>query len=232
MNVLIVAAHQDDEVLGAGATINKIIRNGGKVAVYSLSQGSPTREDGLEQKQRESLNSFGKIAIYTGNLTAMKFQECDRYTEVRKIESVIEQERPDTIITHFPKDLHNDHRITAEFVMEAAKLPQRGGQYDGPLPTLLFMEVLTSTEWNAERTFSPTYFEEVSKEDLENKVNALKVYREVLRKTPHPRNRETIEALARYRGAQAGVRYAEAFELAMEVNRLGLFHRDRKLQTA
>lgn len=220
MNALIVTAHQDDEVLGAGATISRIMRTGGEVAVYSLSSKSPTREKGLVLKQHESLSIFGRMPIFTGDLTAMQFQLCDRYEEVKGIESVIKRQRPDIIITHFPGDLHNDHRITAELVTEAARLPQRATGYQGPIPKLLFMEVLTSTEWTAGKAFSPTFFEEVSEEDLRKKADALKAYKDVLREIPHPRNRETIEALARYRGAQAGVRYAEAFEIAVEVNSL------------
>ena len=43
MNVLIVAAHPDDEILGAGGTIVRHVQNGDKVFVCILSEGATAR---------------------------------------------------------------------------------------------------------------------------------------------------------------------------------------------
>ena len=48
MRYLIVAAHPDDEVLGAGAMMHKAAGNGDEVYVCLLSHWSPTRDDNLE----------------------------------------------------------------------------------------------------------------------------------------------------------------------------------------
>ena len=47
---------------------------------------------------------------------------------------------------------------------------------------------------------------------VDAKVNALSMYRGVMRPYPHPRLAEFIEGLAAYRGGQWGLMYAEAFE--------------------
>ena len=219
MNTLIIVAHPDDEVLGAGATIRKLASQGQRVAVYTLSPHCVTREpDLLEKQQRGGQLTLGIAAYYSSDIETMKFHICDRYKEVQKIEKVIEKERPDTIITHFPGDLHNDHKITTGLVHEAIRLPQRQLGYGGPTPRLLYMEVPTSTDWSLAAPFSPNHFEEITFDDITAKSEALSMYDYVLRKPPHPRNLDTFKAAARYRGAQAGVLYAEAFMVALEVN--------------
>ena len=47
---------------------------------------------------------------------------------------------------------------------------------------------------------------------MEAKLEALAEYQGVMRPYPHPRSPEAIRGLAAYRGSQAGLVYAEAFE--------------------
>lgn len=217
MKILLIVAHPDDEILGAGATIKKMVDRGDGVAVLTLGMSSATRELELREKQAESLSVVGVSARYYGTLEAMKFRYCDRHETVKLIESAIEAEQPDWIITHHPDDLHDDHKTTSWLAQEAARLPHRCIGYKHPVERVLFMEVATATDWSTRSTFRPNLYVSVSVEQLRKKAVALSVYDGVLRRPPHPRNEDTIAALARYRGAQAGLLYAEAFEIAQEV---------------
>ena len=79
------------------------------------------------------------------------------------------------------------------------------------------MEVPAATDWSvnrAMRPFTPNTYIEVGKEGIQRKIDALSQYRGVMRPYPHPRSDEALLGLAAYRGAQAGVKYAEAFECA------------------
>ena len=83
------------------------------------------------------------------------------------------------------------------------------------LEELYFMEVPSSTEWNFpghNSNFEANTFVELDQADLRAKIASVEAYRNVMRPTPHPRSRENITALARYRGSQAGYVYAEAFQ--------------------
>ena len=83
------------------------------------------------------------------------------------------------------------------------------------LKEFLYLEVPSSTEWSFDSSanrFTPNYFVEIGKEGVELKLKALAAYKGVMRPYPHPRSREAIEGLAAYRGSQAGMNYAEAFE--------------------
>lgn len=214
MNILFVVAHPDDEALGGGAFIFKRSCQGDEVSVLTLSAHSPTRPDSLKKEQAESHAIMGVARTYNANYETMKFGTYDRYEMVRGIEDVIKETEPDIIVTHNPYDVHNDHKITSALVREAARLPQRGTGYSKPLTALLYMEVLSSTEWSYENGFAPNAFFPVSEEALKKKAQAIDCYQQVIRPSPHPRNGETIKSLARYRGCQCGAEYAEAFMCA------------------
>ena len=137
---------------------------------------------------------------------------------VQFVESCIEDFKVDVIITHHPSDTNNDHVVTSYAVQAASRLFQRKEGIP-VLKELLFMEVLSSTEWSfdaKDKRFAPNYFVEIGKEGVDIKIKALKAYKGVMRPYPHPRSEKTIEALATFRGSQSGCNYAEAFEIAFK----------------
>src|SRR5699024_7686429 len=120
----------------------------------------------------------------------------------------------EVVITHHPSDLNNDHLHTSLACQAAARLFQRRSDV-APLKELLFMEIPSSTEWGFNKSmnqFSPNTFIEVGEESVDKKLEALAEYRGVMRDYPHPRSNEAIKGWAAYRGGQAGMFYAEAFE--------------------
>ena len=77
------------------------------------------------------------------------------------------------------------------------------------------MEILSSTDWAFEGSsvrFNANTYVEIGEEHLSRKARALRTYRRVMRDYPHPRSEEVLRGLAAYRGGQAGVKYAEAFQ--------------------
>jgi hypothetical protein len=70
-------------------------------------------------------------------------------------------------------------------------------------------------------SFSPDTFFEIGETCLEQKIEALRSYRGVMRDFPHPRSPEILTGLAAYRGGQAGMKYAEAFQTAFQALTIG-----------
>lgn len=216
MRYLIVVAHPDDEALGAGAIIHKAADSGSEVYVCLLSHWSPTRDDNLKSGIIKSHQILGVTKSYVGDFGCMRFKDADHHEIVRFIESCIKDCRPDVLITHHPADIHIDHGVTAECCMEAAKLPQRQIISIPAIKKVMFMEVPSSTDWNVSRAngiFTPNTFISVDKADVEAKIRAIGVYRDVIREAPHPRSETVLDALAVVRGSQCGRRYAEAFQM-------------------
>lgn len=217
MNVLVIAAHPDDEVLGAGATIKKLSDNGHRVHVLIASHISATREENIAAKAFESNRMLGVRRTMLGELECMKFKDADHHDVVMMIEDAIRATRPEIVFMHHPADIHIDHKVLAECTLEAIRLPQRQIDDTPTIKRALFMEVPSSTDWSADFSaagFNPNSYEAVSREDIAAKIRAISLYDGVVRKHPHPRSSEAITGLAAVRGAKFGVPYAEAFQQA------------------
>ena len=64
----------------------------------------------------------------------------------------------------------------------------------------------------SENQFIPNYFVDIS-DFIIGKTDLMKIYSSELGEHPFPRSIRNIEALATFRGAFAGVEYAEAFQI-------------------
>ncbi|WP_427042651.1 PIG-L family deacetylase (plasmid) [Fusobacterium sp. SB021] len=217
MNYLIVVAHPDDEVLGAGATMYKLKKQGHKVAVVTMANHAAARANisaTLSEDQEESMKILGVDKIYTADFPNIKMNTVPHLELVQFIEKCIEDFKAEVIITHHPSDTNNDHVMTSYAAQAAARLFQRRTDIVS-LKEFLFMEVLSSTEWSFDSSanrFTPNCFVEVGLDGVEKKLEALFKYKGVMRDYPHPRSYEALKGLAAYRGCQAGCNYAEAFE--------------------
>ena len=212
---LIVVAHPDDEILGAGATIFDLVRKGSQVAVCCLCSQCDTRYDNLLEGMKKSYDILGVSKFFLGKWGCLKLKDADHLELVQFVESAITQFQPDVMITHHPSDLNNDHYIASIICHEAARLPQRNLGYTKRIESILAMEVPSETDWHfnpAWDAFKPNTYQGVTSEAIEAKIKALSVYQDVVRPAPHPRSPETLRALATVRGSEAGSLYAEAFQ--------------------
>lgn len=219
INYLVVVAHPDDEVLGAGATMYKLARESCSVNVCILSgevnarSNRPTTNE-LNEDVNNSLSILGIDKVIKGDFPNIEFNTVPHLKLVQFIEKAIVETNAEVIFTHHPADLNNDHLHTSLACQAAVRLFQRRKDII-PLKELLFMEVPSATEWALNKSlnqFNPNTFIEVGKEAVDKKIEALSHYRGVMRDYPHPRSDEAIKGLAAYRGGQAGMVYAEAFE--------------------
>lgn len=217
MRYLVVVAHPDDEVLGVGGTIYKLVNQGHEVAVATMSNSAAARKDisdTLEEDQSKAMRILGVKDRFYADFPNIKMNTVGHLDLVQFIEKCIMGFKADAIITHHPTDTNNDHVVTSYAVQAACRLHlRREGVPE--LKELLYMEVASSTEWSLDSSstrFTPNHFVEIGEIGVNKKLEALKQYKGVMRPYPHPRSEEAIRALATYRGAQAGCFYCEAFE--------------------
>lgn len=219
MSYLVVVAHPDDEVLGAGATMYKLSQEGQEVNVCIMSgevnaRSNRPKTDELNDDVDSSMNILGVNRVIKGNFPNIEFNMVPHRKLVQFIEKAIIETKADVVFTHHPADLNNDHLHTSLSCQEAVRLFQRRADVT-PVKELFFMEVPSATDWSLNVSmmqFSPDTFVEVGEEGVYKKIEALAQYRGVMRDYPHPRSHEVIRGLAAYRGGQAGMAYAEAFE--------------------
>ncbi|MGB4298186.1 MAG: PIG-L family deacetylase [Candidatus Saccharicenans sp.] len=223
MNVLIVVAHPDDEVLGAGGTSQALIEQGCKVTACIMSYRADARNNRPDEKELyanmiEAQNTLGFENPILGEFPNIKFNTIPHLELVKFIENAILRTQAELILTHHPSDINNDHHHTSIACQAAARLFQRTDKVL-PLKGLYFMEVLSSTDWafpGQNTLFQPDTFVEI-RDFLEKKIKAIKAYKGVLREFPHSRSEEVIRALAAYRGGQSGLNNAEAFQTAFRI---------------
>lgn len=219
MNYLIVVAHPDDEVLGAGATIYKLTERGDKVEVCILSGNAGARafrpsDLELHQDMEKAMQTLGVSRTYVGDFPNIEFNNVPHLKLVQFIEESIQRSKADIVMTHYPGDTNNDHLHTSMACQAAVRLFQRREDVK-PLQEFLYMEVPSSTEWCVNtglNGFRPNTFIEVGRDGIAKKLEALACYRGVMRDYPHPRSHKSLESLAVYRGSQSGCNYAEAYE--------------------
>ena len=222
MKYLLVVAHPDDEVLGAGASIWNWTRNGDVVDVALMCTEAKARafrpgDEELNSDLDDSAAYLGINKKYEATFPNIEMNTVPHLKLVQFIESAIKESEPDIIITHHPADTNNDHLQTSMACQEAIRLFQRRPEVKR-VKEFWYMEVPSCTEWainNAFNLFRPNCYVEVGKEGVDAKIKALSMYRGVMRPYPHPRSAEYITGLAAMRGGQWGQNYSEAFEVVL-----------------
>ena len=222
MKYLLVVAHPDDEVLGAGASIWTWTRKGDVVDVALMCTEAKARafrpgDEELNSDLDESAAYLGINKKYEATFPNIEMNTVPHLKLVQFIESAIKESEPDIIITHHPADTNNDHLQTSMACQEAIRLFQRRPEVKR-VKEFWYMEVPSCTEWainNAFNLFRPNCYVEIGKEGVDAKIKALSMYRGVMRSYPHPRSAEYITGLAAMRGGQWGQNYSEAFEVVL-----------------
>lgn len=222
MYYLIVVAHPDDEVLGAGASIAKWVKSGHNVGVCIMCSDVSVRthrpnDIELKLDLHDATSFLGIERLFEGPFPNIEMNNVPHVKMVQFIEDAILKSQPDIVITHHPADPNNDHHQTSLACQEAIRLAQRQPSVK-PVKEFWYMEVPSCTEWNvnsAEHLFRPNCYVEVGKDGIQAKIKALSMYRGVMRDYPHPRSTEFITGQAAYRGGQFELQYAEAFEVVL-----------------
>jgi LmbE family N-acetylglucosaminyl deacetylase len=225
MNVLIIAAHPDDEVLGCGGTAARLAAEGHEIIVLILGEGATSRRPSKESANRSEVSALAKMSqraaailglaeVVQAGLPDNRFDSLDLLDVVKCVETQIDHFKPQRVYTHHPGDLNVDHEITARAALTATRtLP---GQ---TVRELYCFEIPSSTEWSFQRRnpiFVANAFVAIQA-TLERKVEALAAYESEMRSFPHPRSAEAVRAYATRWGSVAGVESAEAFELIRSV---------------
>ena len=236
MNVLVIVAHPDDEVLGVGGTILKHSQKGDRVTVLYLATGITSRRKSghqnklpynsdkkeLEKMKKEiaDLRNDAQKACKTLKVKNSVFydfpdNEMDSVPllkVVKTIEGEIDKNKPNRIYTHHFGDLNVDHRVVYNATLTACR------PISDSIKELICFEVPSSTEWNYPSSFNPNYFVNIENQ-LEQKIKAMEAYKNEIRKFPHPRSSRNLRLNANRWGAVSGNQAAEAFEIIRKIER-------------
>ncbi len=220
MNVLFVSAHPDDETLGCGGTILKHTEQSD--SVYWLIVTEATQALGYstdfikkrEQQLKMISEAYRFSQTYKLGFPTTKLHNIDFSDLISEIGTVINQIEPQIIYSVNRSDIHTDHQIVARAIMSCTK------SFRYPfIKRILMYECLSETETMLpllENIFIPNIYSDIT-DFLDRKIEIMKIYESELQNSPLPRSVEVIKALAQFRGASVGVKYAEAFMLLRDL---------------
>ena len=210
MNILVIAPHPDDEVLGMGGTIKKLSKKN-KIILCVVSEGATAqyKDKKMIKVRRDSCKKTAKIL----GISQTIFLD---YPDMRlnlshldinkKLEEIIEKYRPEIVYTAPKNDLNLDHQMVFNSTLVACR-PKSG------VKQILCYEI----QENTKVPFVPNVFENIEKE-FSYKIKGFKMYKSEIEEFPNSKSIIAIENLAILRGIESGFKKAEAFELIRLIN--------------
>lgn len=226
MRILTVAAHPDDETLGAGGTMAWHASRGDTVWVCVLTDGVTSRHDQVslqEECARRACDTLGVEELVMVGLPDQRLDTLSLLDVIAPIEQCIRDLQPDVVLTHFGGDVNEDHRLVSRATMVATR-PVAGL----PVKRVCAFEIPSSTDWAPPvpgSIFAPNLYVDIS-DSLDTKLTAMKAYADTfhseVRPYPHPRSMEALTAYAQRHGVASGLLAAEPFMLLRESASAGM----------
>jgi N-acetylglucosamine malate deacetylase 1 len=224
--VLVVAPHPDDEIVGCGGLLQRVKAAGGRVYVLFMTVGdtrdfSSTGRSCRRQREREieavaaALEFDGHGMAFPGNRYHLRLDRVPQGRIIAMLECASELSigrlRPSVVLFPSPFSYNQDHRAVASACLTALR-PGSPSLRHQPALVLMYEQVVD--QWSmAPSEFVPNLFIELSPAEMDGKIDALRLYESQWREEPNGRSESALRALAVLRGAQAGMRYAEAFDV-------------------
>lgn len=219
MQVMGIGAHPDDLELLCGGTLARYSQEGHKVTMVSLTNGDkghdslpPQEISAIRKEEFARSASIIKAQAFCMDISD-EFLINDLKTRMLLVD-VIRRFKPDLIITHAPSDCHVDHQNTSTLVFEAASLsfvPAVKTDYPAHpvFMPIYYMDTLLGLSFIPEEFVDITEIFHVKKKMLLEHKSQL----EMMSSRIGSDLVDVIEVASRFRGLQAGVKYAEAFRL-------------------
>lgn len=217
MKILAIGAHPDDVELLCAGTLALYTKKGYEVFICHICDGNKgsavhTSEEIAKIRRKEaqdSANVIGAKSLWGGIADGEVVLDLNSRV---KVVDVIRQANPDIIITHFPNDYHSDHINVSRLVFEATylanlKLLKTSYPPSDKLPYLYYMDTLAGIN------FVPQEYVDIT-HTIEIKIEMMMKMKSQLGWLKDMHNCEAedfIRSVAKFRGFQAGVLYAEAF---------------------
>lgn len=220
MNVLVIAPHPDDELLGCGGTLLFLKEKG--YALHWLIITSAKTEDGYSDEiVAIKQNEINKISDRVGFVSTIKLNYSTAKLDIVPLKDILDNIshelhsiRPSILFVPFRGDVHSDHEIVFDCVISCSKSFRCSF-----IKKILAYETISETDFNLRPdslSFRPNVFFNIES-FIDKKLELLDCYQSEIEYFPFPRSKEAIEALATLRGSQAGCKSAEAFMLLKEI---------------
>jgi bacillithiol biosynthesis deacetylase BshB1 len=208
-SILVIGPHPDDQELGMGGTIIRLVQQGHKVHLVDMTNGEPTPLGSPETRAKEAA-AAAKIMGVERTLLGLKNREVVHSIENRhKLAAVIRVHRPDWMFVPYPIDAHPDH-VAVTRIAEDARFDAKLTKTDIPgapcYPKRIIYYFCTHLRMN----FQPTFCIDIS-DQIDRKMQAIAAYETQFGSGAAAFVPDMVKTLNGYFGGRIVTRYAEPF---------------------
>lgn len=208
--ILAIGAHYDDVEICCGGTLAKSHMTGSEIKVVVVGDGDYQDYDGTvlrknQEALQEGINALKELGINNRSLISLRYQEKNIIFNEKLIgdlENIIDDYKPDLIITHWPYDSHQDHVAVSNAVISAARYYYSIWMWEPIFPSGRMVIV----------PYVPQIYVDISKFSVVKNA-ALNAHKTQVNKFNSRDINwiEGIEARAKFRGFESGTDLAETF---------------------
>ncbi len=150
---LVIGAHPDDPESMCGGTMLKLKEQGCEVVCVYFTSGEggipgKTPQEAAAIRRQEALNACEVMGVRCVFMTQTDGDSQINKERYKEMKDLIDKEKPDMVITHWPIDAHRDHRVCSVLVYDAWRLSKHS--FD-----LYYGEVMTGMQT---QMFTPTVY--------------------------------------------------------------------------
>jgi LmbE family N-acetylglucosaminyl deacetylase len=224
-NILIVAPHPDDEVLGCGGIMARFIEEGNSVFVAIMTNGNIGAPElfpieGTLRGRKEALDAHSLLGVtetFFFDFPAPRLETVAAYEISLELNKLIKHVKATDLFIPHRGDIHKDHKIIFETSLVAARPIE-----SHKVMRIYAYETLSETEWAApfpEDNFIPNYYCRLDEKHLNLKLDAFKCFTPPrLKEFPYSRSIDGVKTLARFRGCAISSPFAEAFSIVRMIS--------------
>ena len=218
-NILVIAAHPDDELLGCGGTVALHTKNGDHVTSVIVCEGESLRYGAGAVGQAEHMRAAAKtLGVDDVRLLGFADQQLDKHTLteiITPLEKIVAETKPTIVYCQFGGDINRDHQLLFKAALVALRptVPE--------IETVYAFDTASSTEWAFPRTFTADTWVDITS-TLDTKLAAMACYESEVREYPHPRSLGALRNRAKAWGNQHCLDAAEVFMTVRRTLRDGL----------
>jgi N-acetylglucosamine malate deacetylase 1 len=205
-SILIIGPHPDDQELGMGGTIARLVAQKHQVHLIDMTNGEPTPHGSIETRAKESAEA-AKILGTSRTILGLKNREVVHDIASRhKLAAAIRVHRPNILFVPYPTDAHPDHVAVTKIAEDArfdAKLTKSAIPGEPWYPKRIIYYFCTHLRMN----FNPNFCIDIT-DQIDTKMAAVQAYKSQFPDDIVP---DMVKNITAYFGSRIGTKFAEPF---------------------
>ena len=218
MNILAFGAHPDDVEFLCSGTLLKYHKQGHKIFIALTTSGNTGSNETASKDETAAIREAEQLEaakLYDAQVRFLRFDDeglQDTPETRRAVLTAIRWANPDVILTNPPWDPSTDHGMTGRLVTQVL-LSVGGKQHPADLPPIDKTPQVFFWDIPAGLGFQPEVFVDIT-DTIDGKLESIRAHKSQfawMQEFMEDDFLDYAQALSRYRGFQAGYKFAEAF---------------------